>query len=153
VTFQIAGGGLWQGPKTGAGFEPPKIIPAELEHSAWRTNDAQLDAGIRLIGWLYEIRRAYATLPFLRKNLILIPLLSEMYGQICLRFGPETQIALDLFTDREAKSDFELLVIVRTRFTPELALRALDEFDVEWWLNALPRANHKVTVAVEYNIV
>jgi hypothetical protein len=77
-------------------------------------------------------------------------LLSEMYGQICLRFGPETQIALDVYTDREAKSDPELIVIVRTHFTPELALKTLDEFDIEWWLDALPRANHKVTVGIEY---
>lgn len=150
VAFQIGAHGLWHKGETGVFLESPVVVPEILAAGVWRLTDVDLGVSTRLLSWLYEFHDFHTVVPFLRQNPILVPLLLEMYGQICLRFGSENRLALENFTDPEAGSDHGLVVLVRTRLTPERAREMIDDFDMEWWLDALPRAQHKLTVVVEY---
>jgi len=151
VAFQVAGHGLWQKGETGVVLESPPAVPMESFSFAWgQTEGEKLDNTTRLLSWLYEFRDFHSITSILHQNRGLVPLLLEVYGQVCLRFGSESRLALELFTDPEADSDQGLVVIIRAHLTPEQAQKAMDDFDMEWWLDALPRAEHRLTIVVEY---
>ncbi len=155
AVFQITDRTVWQ-------KEAIKLLPEPSPFPEARTYALSISPGsglpaaqetnqaIRLISWLYQFRDFQAVASFLRKNPKLIPLLVEAYGQICLRFGSQHSLALELFSDPEATSDEGLVATVRVHMSPEQAGKLMDEFDLEWWLDALPRADHKLTIALEY---
>ena len=125
-------------------------LPVEPRNFNRGWGDNSENVGADLLSWLYEFRDAPGITSFLDQNQTLVPLLLAVYGQVCLRFGSESRLALELFTDPEGDSDRTLIVVVRGHFTPEKARKALDDFDMEWWLDVLPCARHKLTVVVEY---
>jgi hypothetical protein len=151
ASFQIADEGFWQNKRPGVVSESPTVARVESLAFTWgQKQGEEPENTVRLLSWLYEFRNFAAITSFLRQSPHLVPLLLETYGQICLRFGSESRIALELFTDPEADSDRGLVAIIRARLTPEQAQRAMDDFDMEWWLDALPRAKHKLTIVFEY---
>lgn len=151
LVFQIGADSPWHTTKTGeVSGSHPVMPPAPRFNGLYQKENNELSTGLGLLGWLYEFRDFQAVAAILRDKPQLIGLLVEMYGQICIRFGPENPITLDRFFDPEAQTHNELVIIVRTLFTPEVAMKALDNFDMEWWLEALPRAQNKVIVTVEY---
>jgi hypothetical protein len=151
VAFQIAGHSLWQRGETGVISESPVVVPVESQAIALALKDpAETDNATRLLSWIYEFRDFRAITSFLRQNSRLLPLLLEVYGQVRLRFGSDSRLALERFTDPEADSDHGLVVIIGVNLTPEQAQKAMDDFDMEWWLDALPRAEHRLTIVVEY---
>jgi hypothetical protein len=155
AVFQLTGQALWQRdvrglmPQDAAIWSEAKISTP----SAWGT-DLNLygesnEAGY-LLSLLYSFRDFRAVASFLRQNKELTPLLLEAYGQLRLHFGEKSSLALEAFVDPEAPSEYGLVAIIQVSLGPERALKIMDDFDMAWWLDALPRAHHKLTFALEY---
>lgn len=105
------------------------------------------------IGWirlLYDVRTPVQVTMFLEANPFLVPLLFEVYGKIGQYFGPSPRVALEVVFDPEADHDVDLFALIQTHANPKEALACLDRLDEEWWLDALSRAQCKMTLDVEY---
>jgi hypothetical protein len=155
AVFGLTGQVLWH--RDASGLMPHDSTiwsePRISAQSAWgsglnlsrESNEAEY-----LLSSLYNFRDFRAVASFLRQNKELTPLLLEAYGQLRLRFGEESTLALETFIDPEAPSECGLVVIVHVSFSPERAVKIMDDFDMAWWLDVLPQANHKLTFALEY---
>jgi hypothetical protein len=75
--------------------------------------------------------------------------LFEAYSKIEEYFQPMLQPVLEVVTDPEEDSK-ELFALVRTKLSPDEALRRLERFDQVWWLEASPRAECLLNIDVEY---
>ncbi len=76
---------------------------------------------------------------FLQAHQELISLLNEAYKELRKYFSSE-DLKLELVTDPEIAED-RLFVYIFTSLSVTDALRKLDEFDEQWWLEQLDRAN------------
>jgi hypothetical protein len=160
AAFRIAGSAVWltaaQAPVTQKAAVPAPFPAYELVSARmqWESKGSggrlSSDQATELIAWLYEIRDYEAVASILGRNRGLIPLLFEAYGQIISRFDSETSLRLEPFRDLEAPSYESLVAVMRVHLSPERALALLDEFDMEWWLSALPQAHHKLTFVLDY---
>lgn len=103
--------------------------------------------------WLaaaYNFRDADRVRAFLHKHPEVIPPLLEAPAVVKRHFGASTQLVLELLHDPEADAHKQLFALTQTNLEPEAALAALDRFDQEWWLDALPRVNCHLTFSPEY---
>ena len=98
----------------------------------------------------YEFREGGEVENFLRQNPFLTELLLVAPGKIRKYFGSGPQLALKVVKDPEVGKDRRLFVLIRTELHPEDALDRLDELYDDWWLDMLSRANHKLSIDVEY---
>jgi len=103
--------------------------------------------------WLartYQLRGHEQLAAFLRKHPFLLDLLAEAPGQIGQHFGPEVQLALEVFSDPEAEDEEEAFILILTDLPPEQARSRLDQLDEEWWLDASQAAGGLLNIDVEY---
>jgi hypothetical protein len=77
---------------------------------------------------------------FLQAHQELISLLNEAYKELRKHFSSE-DLKLELVTDPEIAEDRQLFVYIFTSISVTDALRKLDEFDEQWWLEQVDRAN------------
>ena len=86
---------------------------------------------------------------FLINNIFLIDLIFEARTRIAKYFNSATPLALSLtqYPDEEIE---ELYLLIQTNLSVKESLPALDRFEEEWWLDALPRAKCKMTIKLEY---
>jgi hypothetical protein len=85
---------------------------------------------------------------FLLKHPALRPLLDEVPAVVERCFGADARLSVTVYRDPEASAHRELYVVVHTPLSPGDALGRLAAFDDEWWLDALPIANGKLTVSL-----
>lgn len=85
---------------------------------------------------------------FLRENPFMEDVLWTAREQLGRYFG-DASLALRLSQYPEEATN-ELLLLVRTSLPASEALSILDRFDTEWWLDALPLAQYKLTIKLEY---
>jgi len=97
---------------------------------------------------LYTLRERAEVLGFLERHPFLVSLLLEAYGQIGNYF-PGSQIFLEVLTDPEAFNDYQLIASIATNLGPDEAIDMLEQFDENWWLDALDRAQGKLCIDVE----
>ena len=98
---------------------------------------------------LYTFRDRETVVGFLATHPHLVPLLVETRPEIARYFGPETPVVLEVIPDREAEGYSDLFAFVLTALPATEAAERLDQFDEEWWLEALDRARRNLTIDIE----
>ncbi len=97
----------------------------------------------------YVFKDEYTVRAFIEKNPSLISILKEIYANI-LRYFPQSQIRLNIFSDPDITGSDELAATVITSMSPEEALEKLNQFDENWWLDAMSSINGKISINVEF---
>ena len=78
----------------------------------------------------------------------LIPLLEEARGYLAKHFGPDAPVRIDPASDITGE-DRSLFARVATDLPPRQALDRLNDFDEEWWLDALSASRNLLHFDVE----
>jgi hypothetical protein len=107
------------------------------------------EAHLQLLKLFYSFRKPWEVQRFLENNKFLILILLEAYFEIRKYFA-NTQVFLEVDTDPEVKNDQQLVAFIATDYSPDEALRALKQFDEDWWLDTLDRAQRKLCISVEF---
>jgi len=90
----------------------------------------------------YKLRKANEIGDFLSGNDYLIPLVSDAYGHL-QKYFPGSPIFIEVERG-------DLVISVGTKLSPEQAIKKLDEFDEDWWLDACIDSRAKLCITVEY---
>jgi hypothetical protein len=98
---------------------------------------------------LFDVKDAPAVRRYLGDRPFLMPLLVEARRTISRYFPDDARTRLQLLPDRDDGDHVDLFAIIGTSLREEDALRRLDRFDEEWWLEAAVRANGQLTIDVE----
>lgn len=86
---------------------------------------------------------------FLERHAFLVPILDEAHLQIAHYF-PQAQITLELSSDADASAlDDQLLLLIGTTLTSDVALAQLRYFDRDWWLDKVDQSQGKLTINLE----
>jgi hypothetical protein len=99
---------------------------------------------------LYEFRDDQAVESFLEENAFLGSLLFLTHKRAREYFGPGVRLAVKVIKDPEVGEDRRLFVLIPTEMHPDEALDRLDELYDDWWLDVLSKADHKMSIDVEY---
>lgn len=102
--------------------------------SDWNLHFTKKKASIEALGSVYEFKEPDAVVEFLLDNDFLIGLLEEAYPNIAAHFGQSFSVNLELVYDPDSGGGPELFGLVSTTLRPEEAMKRLDMFDEEWWL-------------------
>ena len=78
-----------------------------------------------------------------------VTLVSEALAKIPSYF-PESRTFLEVTVDPEGDRNEELVLSIKTALDPSEALNRLDRFDDHWWLGAVPHANGKLCINLEF---
>jgi hypothetical protein len=117
----------------------------EIGASTVRVSQAEIEWLERL----YTFRERAEVLAFLERHPFLVSLLLEAYGEIGNYFS-DSPIFLEVVTDPEAFDDHQLAVSIATNLDPDEAIDTLEQFDENWWLDALDQAQGKLCIDVEF---
>jgi hypothetical protein len=98
---------------------------------------------------VYTFRKSSEVSYFLEEHPFLTPLLREAYSHI-RKYFPSSTLFLEVVADPEARDEEQLVVFVAVNQDPDEASKALDQFDKDWWLDALERARDKLTITLEF---
>ena len=137
----------------GSEHRPSESLPDRHTDFSWLTRtstmvtrDAVLDrASIEALGSVYEFQKPDAVVEFLLENDFLIGLLEEAYPNIAAHFGQNSPVNLELVFDPDSGGGPELFGLVSTTLRPEEAMKRLDMFDEEWWLE---KSSHVILLNV-----
>ena len=121
------------------------VVVVKSQASVFYTFEAQL----RLLGLIYTFRQPEEVLRFLEGNKFLIPLLVEAYFKI-RNYFPNSRVFLEIDTDPEELNNQQLIAVIVTNFSPDEVLYTLKQLDEDWWLDALDRAQRKLSINVEF---
>jgi hypothetical protein len=110
---------------------------------------AVLPPSFGAIAELFDIEDAPAVRSYLGANPSLVPLLVEARRTVPRFFPGETRVRLQVLADRDDEDHTDLFAIIQTALPEDDALRCLDRFDEEWWLDAAGRAGGRLTIDVE----
>ena len=97
----------------------------------------------------YTLRDREAVREFVAKHPFLGSLLSEAYGRIQDHFSG-SEVFLQHVVDPEIEDYEELVAFIGTNLPPTEALDRLKRFNHEWWLDAMDRAQDKLSVSLEF---
>jgi hypothetical protein len=107
------------------------------------------EAQLQLLELIYSFRKPREVKRFLETYKFLAPLLIEAYFEIGKHF-PNPRIFLEIDIDPEETNDQQLVAFVATNYSPNEAIRKLKQFDEDWWLDALDRAQKRLCINVEF---
>lgn len=107
------------------------------------------EAQLQLLELIYSFRKPGEVKRFLETYKFLAPLLIEAYFEIGKHF-PNPRIFLEIDIDPEETNDQQLVAFVATNYSPNEAIRKLKQFDEDWWLDALDRAQKRLCINVEF---
>ena len=119
-----------------------------MEATAPATRVAQAD--IDRLAEFYAFRDPEAVTGFVRRHPEVIAPLLEAVAVVPRYFGPGRPFVLEVERDREAHDHTLLFALIQTDLDVDASLEALRQFDEEWWLDALQRADRKLMFSVEY---
>lgn len=105
---------------------------------------------INVLAHEYEIRNPSEIATFLSENKSLIDLLEEIPHRLRKFFGKNVKLAVELFAEPEMSASKEIFVLVVTKKDAQSARSKMDEFDRNWWLENMDKANCKLNVSLEY---
>jgi hypothetical protein len=111
------------------------MTSAKLENKMLKVSDRHLDG---LEG--YMLSKSSAVGNFLQAHQELTSLLNEAYKELRKYFSSE-DLKLELVADPEIVGDQQLFVYIFTSLSVTDALQKFDEFDEQWWLDRIDRAN------------
>ncbi|MHA1205312.1 MAG: hypothetical protein ACTSRR_09285 [Candidatus Heimdallarchaeaceae archaeon] len=115
----------------------------EFNYSLLKEDIKQIKKKIKFRGDYSNIEK------YLIQNSYLIPLLFQIPNEI-ENFFPSSKLFLELETDPEENSKPELFVYIRTKLSPDEAIKRLDEFDNTWFLNASVLYGGNICVNLEF---
>jgi hypothetical protein len=95
------------------------------------------------------VRRPAELRRYLKKHPFLVPLLQEIRGKLHEYF-PDCPASLAVVTDPEEAGSEQMVVSVATSLAPHDAVGRLGQFDRDWWLDNVRRAQGKICVDVEF---
>jgi hypothetical protein len=78
-----------------------------------------------------------------------IPLLREAYTHI-RKYFLSSKLFLEVVADPEAKDEEQLVVFIAANHDPDEASEALNRLDEDWWLDAMERAQDKLSITLEF---
>jgi hypothetical protein len=97
------------------------------------------------------LRDPVEVIRFVRDHHELPLLLAEAKERIADVFGPRTPLILQVVRDPEAEEHRpELSLFIETGLSVDEARAKLAKLDDGWWLDAMPRANGWLNIALEY---
>jgi hypothetical protein len=111
------------------------MISVELEDKMLKVPDRHLNG---LDG--YMLSESSAVGNFIQAHQELTSLLNEAYQELRKYFSSE-DLKLELVTDPEIAGEQQLFVYIFTSLSVTDALQKFDEFDEQWWLDRIDRAN------------
>ena len=114
------------------------------------TKAPTIEPVFRSLDQLYTLRRPLEVAEFLDAHPFLGPLLLEAYGKIMQYFESFPDVLLEVVTDPEAQGLVKMFGYIVTSLTPEEAGRRLRQFDREWFLSQIPRAEGLLNFDVEF---
>lgn len=117
--------------------------------SDWNLHFTKKKASIEALGSVYEFKEPYAVVEFLLDNDFLIVLLEEAYPNIAAHFGQSFSVNLELVYDPDSGGGPELFGLVSTTLRPEEAMKRLDMFDEEWWLEKSSQGRCKLNFDIK----
>lgn len=104
---------------------------------------------VRALDRLYIFKERLEVLNFIDLHPFLVPLLFEAVGRIA-QFFPEPQLSLEVVSDFEFPDSSQLVLSIETTLSPDEALKRLDRFDDDWWLDAAREAEGGLCIDVEF---
>jgi len=107
------------------------------------------EAQLQLLELIYSFRNLREVQRFLETHKFLAPLLIEAYFEIG-KYFPNPRVFLEVDTDPEEANDQQLVAFIAINCAPNEALRKLKQFDEDWWLDALDRAQKKLSINLEF---
>ncbi len=110
-----------------------------------------LEAALVKIEQLYKLREPEEVREFLAENSQLIETLIEAYPRLEAKFGPKTEVALELFYDQEDNApEPELFALVRTQLKADEAVDRLYSLFREWFLEQASSVRRSLSFDVEF---
>lgn len=107
------------------------------------------DSKLRSILSQFILTDSGIVIRFLKENTYLIDLILDARAKLADFFGDATPLRLELVQYPD-EGTADLYLFVQTSLTAKETLPVLDQFEEEWWLDALPRARCKMTIKLEY---
>ncbi len=125
--------------------QPTSAISAERHSSIVLIEQIE----VRALERLYIFKERLEVLDFVNLHPFLAPLLFEAVGRID-QFFPEPQLSLEVVSDFEFPDSSQLVLSIETILSPDEALKRLDRFDDDWWLDAAREAEGRLCIDVEF---
>jgi hypothetical protein len=118
-------------------------------------NPPSADAGVRSAPVGAALRQAFAfrgdVQALTDDSPQLLPLLLEARQHVERVFGSDVPTVLEVVQNPEAAdASPELFAYIQTTLPVPEAREKLEKLDDEWWLDALPRAEGRLNIALEY---
>ncbi len=104
---------------------------------------------LELLEYLYHTDDFKTLFVFLDHHPFLVPILIEAFFQI-ERFFPSFVGFLEVHTDPDDSMDRQIMLSIMTSLSSEDALATLDQFDEQWWLDALGKAQGKLCIMLGF---
>lgn len=98
------------------------------------------------LGQTYFFKNRIEVVRFLDNHQFLVSLLEDAYGQIITHF-PYSQSYLEV--DEDSEGNNSLLVTIIDNLEPDEAFEILQNFDNNWWLHNLDRAQGHLNIYLE----
>jgi hypothetical protein len=98
---------------------------------------------------LFDIRKPTEVTHFLEENPFLTPLLREAYSHL-RKYFQSSKLFLEVVADPELIDEEQLVVFIAVNHDPDEASEALNRLDKDWWLDAMERAQDKLTITLEF---
>jgi hypothetical protein len=114
-----------------------------VEEATVATND------IEELERLYSLRKPMQVRRFLGEHAFLVPLLVETHDIVTRYFAP-LSLALEVVADPDSTDDQQLVLFVVLQGTPAEAFAKLQQFDDEWWLDAMDEARCRLCISLEF---
>jgi hypothetical protein len=114
-----------------------------VEEAAAATND------LEDLERLYSFRQPIKVKRFLGEHAFLIPLLDAAYD-ITTRYFAPLSLAIEVIADPDSTDDQQLVLFVLVESTPAEAFAKLQQFDNEWWLDAMDEARGRLCISLEF---
>jgi hypothetical protein len=108
------------------------------------------EADLKYISENYLFRNKKQVFAFIQENPYLIDLLVDAYQKIQYFFSSCTEVFLQIVGEPESSNDKQLIAWISLSLNPDEAIARLDQFDEEWWLDEMERAQDKLCFTIEF---
>jgi hypothetical protein len=98
----------------------------------------------------YIIENPKEVADFIGDNLFLLEILEEIPNKIYRYFGNNQNLALKVSSEPDFPDSKELWVSVLTKLSAQESRQMMDNFDENWWLENLDRADCKLNITLKY---
>lgn len=99
---------------------------------------------------IYIIKNPNEVGEFIGENLYLLDILEEVPGEIYRYFGSDQKLVLKVSAEPDILESSELWIEILTKLSAKEAMPVLEEFDKNWWLENMERANCKLNITLKF---